>query len=96
MKRQATKDNKNKSKFEMAEKIVKEEAKRAFEDRIKELEVPRMGYFDLVPDDDANTEVLTNDQVYKDLQKLEGILGKNDEPVNIKSLAMRKKTKKRK
>lgn len=55
-----------------------------------------MGYFDLVPDDDANTEVLTNDQVYKDLQKLEGILGKNDEPVNVKSLAMRKKTKKRK
>jgi hypothetical protein len=41
--------------------MTREEAKKAFEDRIRELEVPRMGYFDLVPDDDANTEVLTND-----------------------------------
>lgn len=66
------------TKIEIADKIVKEEAKKAFEDRIKELEVPRMGYFDLVPDeDDAETEVLTNEQVYQDLQKLEDILGKN-------------------
>lgn len=52
---------KNHSKVELADMIVKEEAKKAFEDRIRELEIPRMGYFDLVPDDDANTEVLTND-----------------------------------
>lgn len=32
-----------------------------FDDRVRELEVPRMGYFDLVPNEDANTEVLTNE-----------------------------------
>ena len=55
-----------------------------------------MGYFDLVPDEEwADTEVLTNEQVYKDLQKLQGILGKNEEPVNMKSLAVRKKINKK-
>jgi hypothetical protein len=56
-----------------------------------------MGYFDLVPDEEnAETEVLTNEQVYKDLLKLEDILGKNQEPVNVKTLAMRSKKKKKK
>lgn len=55
-----------------------------------------MGYFDLVPDEEwADTEVLTNEQVYKDLQTLQGILGKNEEPVNMKSLAVRKKINKK-
>jgi hypothetical protein len=60
------------------------------------LEVPRMGYFDLVPNEDANTEVLTNELVYADLQRLDGILGKSEEPVNVKSLTMRNKSKRRK
>lgn len=53
-----------------------------------------MGYFDLVPDEEwADTEVLTNEQVYQDLQKLQGILGTHEEPINMKSLAVRKKIK---
>lgn len=55
-----------------------------------------MGYFDLVPNEDANTEVLTNEQVYANLQRLDGILGKSEEPVNVKSLTMRNKSKRRK
>lgn len=80
---------------EQAERAVKEEAKRAFDERVKQLDhEPRMGYFDLVPDEEwADTEVLTNEQVYQDLQKLQGILGTHEEPINMKSLAVRKKIK---
>ena len=85
----------NGNKIKDHEEQVKEEAQKAFEERIKECEVPRIGYFELVPDDDANTEVLTNEQVYADLQQLETILDKNDEPVDVKTLAMRRKTKKK-
>jgi hypothetical protein len=77
------------------EEQVKEEALRAFEDRIRECEQPRIGYFELVPDDDANTEVLTNEQVYNDLQQLEKILDKNEDAVDVKTLAMRRKIKKK-
>ena len=93
MKRQAHRESKNVTKNEVSEKILRDEAKKAFDERLKELEVPRMGYFDLVPNDDANTEVLTNEQVYADLQKLEGVLGKSDEAVNVKAITMRSKKK---
>jgi hypothetical protein len=49
----------------------------------------------LVPDDDANTEVLTNEQVYNDLQQLEKILDRNEDSVDVKTLAMRRKIKKK-
>lgn len=49
------------TKTDLIQKILSAEAQKVFDDRVRELEVPRMGYFDLVPNEDANTEVLTNE-----------------------------------
>lgn len=59
---------------------------------MKDCEVPRTGYFDLVHDDDANTEVLVNEQIYQHLKECENMeLPGNELKLDVRALGSRKK-----
>jgi hypothetical protein len=45
-------------------------------------------------DDDIDTEVLTNDEVFRDLKDLEGILDKDKDKVNISTRMLGRNKKK--
>ena len=59
----------------------------------------KIGPFSFDIDDEIDTEVLTSDEVYRDLKELEGILAKNDSELGnlaSKMLGAASRTKKKK
>ena len=55
---------------------IKKDAQQAFEERQNALKETKIGPFSFDIDNDANTEILTSDQVYADLVQLNDIIGK--------------------
>ena len=56
----------------------------------------KIGPFSFDIDDEIDTEVLTSEEVYKDLKELEGILDKESDKVNISSKMLGRSKKKHK
>ncbi len=54
----------------------------------------KIGPFSFDMDDDIDTEVLTNDEVFRDLKDLEGILDKDKDKVNISTRMLGRNKKK--
>lgn len=55
----------------------------------------KIGPFSFDIDDEIDTEVLTNDEIFKDLKELEGILQKDSDNINISSKMMGGRSKKK-
>jgi len=64
-----------------------EEAQRALQSR-------KIGPFSFDIDEDIDTEILTNNEILKDLKELEGILDKDSDKVNISSKMLGRTKKK--
>ncbi len=61
------------------------------DEEVQENQFQKIGPFSFDIDDDIDTEVLTNDEVFKDLKDLEGILDKGEDKTKTTRMMGRKK-----
>lgn len=65
------------------------------EDIYEQYKNRKIGPFSFDIDDEIDTEVLTNDEIFKDLKELDGILQKDSDNINISSKMMGGRSKKK-